>query len=105
MSIAVVLPEKVAANADSLSTLKTITSLCCGAAAGILGLTGWLGALFFIVHSVSVAFGMQLLACGGRPEVFFADGTKQFRGLGQLMSGTMTFIVAWTVVYDSIYIF
>jgi hypothetical protein len=94
----------VALNGQILSRLRTFTSLVAGVVAGVLGLTGLFGAVFYAVIVVLSGTLYTVVACRGKPLEYFAHG-EQGRFMGNLTSGILTFILAWTIAYDSIYVF
>lgn len=99
------LPDKIALNADTLSRVRTVTALLAGVVAGVLGITGLMGFVWYVLHAVITSFIVSTMTCGGRPEKFFASGMKHLLSFGELMSGLLTYVLMWTIVYDSIYIF
>jgi ER membrane protein complex subunit 6 len=101
----VFLPDKVQQNGETVYRVRTLTSLLAGVAAGVLGITGVYGLLFFIAHAVLTAFALQRFSCNGNADVYFPAGQKQLYSFSELTTGALTYILVWTLVYDSIYIF
>lgn len=99
------LPDKVALNADGLYRMRTMTSLLAGIAAGVLGLTGTVGFLFFFLHAALVSAAVEKFACKGNSSAFFASGRQHLMSFSELATGLLTYILVWTLAYDTIYIF
>ncbi|ESL11610.1 hypothetical protein TRSC58_00635 [Trypanosoma rangeli SC58] len=97
--------EDLGENMASMSQIRTMSALVAGVGAGVMGLTGITGAVFFLLCAVLSSFIILKIGCEGAPERYFPSGTKQFFSLGNLVTGAMTYILAWTVAYDAIYIF
>lgn len=98
--------DKVAINNDTVYRIRTMTSLVAGVAAGILGVTGLYGVIFFVVHALVVAKLIQMILCTGKNATpYFSQGAKQLFSFSELSTGMLTYILVWTLVYDSIYIF
>ncbi len=99
-------PEKAAANLEVLSRMRTYGALLTGAVAGLLGLTGLYGFLFFIAAGFVVGLAAIAVNCpnqtassafiGGRGEVFALSG---------ITSPILTYVLVWMVVYDCVYVF
>jgi ER membrane protein complex subunit 6 len=101
----VFLNDKVQQNNEVVYRVRTMTSLLAGVAAGILGITGMYGFLFFLAHAVLTALAMDRFACKGNAAAYFPSGKKQLLSMSELATGVLTYILVWTLVYDSIYIF
>ena len=101
----VVLQDKVALNASSVLRVRTTTSLVAGVAAGVLGITGWFGAVFFLLHAIVTSLAIHRFSCQGSPQAYFVAGAKELTSINSLLTGVLTYILIWTIVYDSIYIF
>ncbi|CCW68389.1 unnamed protein product [Phytomonas sp. Hart1] len=92
-------------NYESIAQIRTMCSLLSGMAAGILGLTGIFGLLFFIVSSAIASFVILTVGCRGSSLKYFPKGPKELFTFESMISGGMTYILAWIVAYDAIYIF
>lgn len=101
----VFLGDKVQQNGETVYRVRTLTSLLAGVAAGILGITGVYGFLFFIAHAVLTALALDRFSCKGNAGSYFPAGKRQLLGVSELTTGMLTYILVWTLVYDSIYIF
>lgn len=92
-------------NYEAISQVRTLGAVLAGLAAGIMGLTGLIGALFFLASAAAISFFIVSLGCGSDAARYFPRGSKEMFGIEQLLSGGMTYILIWTVAYDAIYIF
>ncbi|CAM43122.1 conserved hypothetical protein [Leishmania braziliensis MHOM/BR/75/M2904] len=92
-------------NYESVFQVRTMGSLLAGIAAGVLGLTNVWGFFFFIACAAVTSFSIMAFGCGGNTHRCFPKGTSELFSVQQLLSGVMTYILVWTVAYDSIYIF
>ncbi|KEG14563.1 Rab5-interacting family protein [Trypanosoma grayi] len=97
--------KELGENMRSVSQIRTMSALIAGVGAGVLGLTGVAGALYFFVAAAFTSLMIMNVGCEGTPERYFPSGKKGLFSFGSLTSGAMTFILAWTVAYDAIYIF
>lgn len=94
---------KVKQNLDNFNQLRTFSSLIAGIAAGILGITGYFGFIFFALHALLASVIFQSVNCKGAPQRYI-PGASLFN-MGSLTKGALTYILAWTIVYDTVYIF
>jgi len=99
------MPERIAANTGALHKLKTFTALLSGIIAGITGISGLLGFLFFLGVSSLASVYIFVVVTKFSPKTYFKDGLSDIFGFGSLTNGALTFILSWTIVYNSIYIF
>ena len=97
--------EAMHLNMRQLMTLRTITFIAGGIICGILGLTGWLGAVFYIVLSVIAAVSVMLVT-GFNPNSYF-----MVSNVGLLMidlvnfNHILSFILFWVLSYALVYIY
>ena len=99
-----IMMDQLAVNGELLTRVRSVAAIIAGICAGILGVTGWAGAFLFLAHTVLVAFVIKV-ACGSKPKSFLAGGSGELFTMGSLCSGALTYVMLWTFVYDSIYIF
>eukprot|EP01130_Rhizamoeba_saxonica_P006482 TRINITY_DN2579_c0_g1_i1.p1 TRINITY_DN2579_c0_g1~~TRINITY_DN2579_c0_g1_i1.p1 ORF type:complete len:118 (-),score=12.76 TRINITY_DN2579_c0_g1_i1:38-391(-) len=90
------------ANELNLNACRMVTSLIGGIGAGILGLTGWTGFLFYFVLALIVSL---LVAAKGnfQLELYFVDTSAIFSH--GLFYGVLTFIMFWTLSYDVVHVY
>uniref|UniRef100_A0A7S1W5W3 ER membrane protein complex subunit 6 n=1 Tax=Neobodo designis TaxID=312471 RepID=A0A7S1W5W3_NEODS len=99
-----VLGDKVAKNGETLGRMRTFVAVVAGIMAGVLGLTGLWGALFYVVVATLAGQAYSLVACGGQPDRFFAHG-EQSSMMANITGAMMTYVLAWMLSYDAIYVF
>lgn len=99
-----VMIDRLAGNQEAVNRLKTISTLVAGMTAGILGITGWYGALVFVLFNVLAATILKTLT-GTSSKSYFVGGSQELFSFSALSSGALTFVFVWTIVYDVIYIF
>jgi hypothetical protein len=85
--------ERIEANAAIANRIKTFGCLVGGACCGMLGLTGFMGLLFFFA-----SYALSCVVAGGS----HAQRSIWTDGWGQPL---MSFVVLWTLFYDIVYIF
>eukprot|EP00758_Cryptobia_borreli_P002677 Tbor_TRINITY_DN3203_c0_g1::TRINITY_DN3203_c0_g1_i1::g.23751::m.23751 len=101
-----IIMERVGINVELINRLRSSTAVVAGASAGILGITGWLGFVFFILHALLSSTVIHMI-CGGAEtsKKNLVGSTKELFSLSSLITGGLTFVFVWTIVYDSIFIF
>ena len=90
-------PERVVANVRTLSSARVVVAIFAGAAAGICGVHGWTGALYFLLSQFVFAALAHLHA---RPRALSsylptASSSLMWENLTQ---AAMTFVLFWTYV-------
>lgn len=96
---------QIQGNHERLGEIRIMSSLFGGLTAGILGLTGIYGFLFLILTSGLTGALILFFGCKGSAKLYFPNGSNEFFSFGQFLSGTMTYILAWTLAYDAIHLF
>ncbi|KAF0980267.1 hypothetical protein FDP41_013481 [Naegleria fowleri] len=97
--------DKVAHNDNIVYKCKIFISLVFGIVAGIFGLTGLSGFLFYVVVSLVIS-SVLIGFCLPRPysvESVFPNWTNII--FGGFTQGLLTYILFWTISYDIVYIF
>lgn len=98
-----VLQDRVQANTVTLGRIMTLGALIAGVVAGLLGVTGILGLVVYLVAAFTVTRIVTTVHCNGKPEAYFLDG--QLSSPGHYLSGGLTFLLSWTIAHDAIYFF
>jgi ER membrane protein complex subunit 6 len=98
-------PERIGLNTAALGQVFTLSALASGVAAGIIGLTGVLGFAFFGACQATTMLMLATFFLKGKPENYFCNGKAELLRVGNLLQGLLTFILTWTIAYDSVYIF
>ena len=85
-----------------LDYCQTSMSALSGSAAGIMGLTGLSGFVFYFVCSLFLSL-VILLYLGARVSKFFAS--KQAIVTGTLWSGLQTYLLFWTFMFGMVHVY
>lgn len=99
-----VLADKVVKNAETLARMRTFVALVAGIVAGVLGLTGLMGGVFYVIVGLCAGIVYSAVACGGSAGRYFSHN-EQGALLSNVTSGALTYVLAWMVAYDCIYVF
>mmetsp|Transcript_7220 Transcript_7220/g.12189 ORF Transcript_7220/g.12189 Transcript_7220/m.12189 type:complete len:111 (+) Transcript_7220:93-425(+) len=94
--------DKIANNSRSLNYCRVFVAIISGCAAGILGVTGLVGFLFFLLSTFVLSAGLYS-AMGSDPKPFFKSSTDVWTaGINEAM---MSYILFWTLFYDIVHIY
>ncbi|KAJ2764918.1 hypothetical protein IWQ56_004302 [Coemansia nantahalensis] len=91
-------------NALALSNIHTLTSWGVGTAAGILGLTGWNGFIFFVACWAAISGLILGVKCGGQPGVYFKSGAMDVAGT-PMLNTLLSYVLVWTLMHALVYIY
>ncbi|KAJ2780701.1 hypothetical protein GGI15_003444 [Coemansia interrupta] len=91
-------------NTLALSNIHTLTSWGVGTAAGILGLTGWNGFIFFLISWVVISAAVLTIKCEGKPSVYFKSGTMDVVGT-PVLNTLLSYVLVWTLMHALVYIY
>ena len=99
-----VLPDKMNGNFQTLDRIRTFIAVVSGAVAGLLGLTGILGFIFWVVCGY---IGTYILSkhIPGPAKEYFPQGSGTLFSVGSILGTVQTFVCVWMVAYDCIYVF
>ncbi|NXT90921.1 EMC6 protein, partial [Anhinga rufa] len=92
----------VRGNAAILDYCRTSVSALSGATAGILGLTGLHGFIFYFVASVLLSV-LLVLKAGRRWNKYFKSRRPLFTG--GLIGGLFTYVLFWTFLYGMVHVY
>ncbi|KAF5329021.1 hypothetical protein D9611_013865 [Ephemerocybe angulata] len=95
-------PQNVLANA-SLLNVKFLSSCFAGAAAGILGLEKWSGAILFVLSTLLTSACIFFVNCKGRPGKYVHGGLVELVNPGQ--DNAFTFVLVWTLFYAIVHVY
>ena len=94
-------PVVLASNMRAIMNVRTLTTIFTGLAAGLFGMNGLVGVLFYLL--IDVLVGIMLMArFGFNPTPYFST-LSQIMSAG-LASNVMTFMVSWIFVYNIVYV-
>ncbi|PVZ99970.1 hypothetical protein BB558_003993 [Smittium angustum] len=88
----------------TLSNIHTLTIWAAGATAGILGLVGYLGFVFFALCWLAITVAISAIKCRNEPSSHFRGGFKELL-IGSIFGSLLTYILVWTLFYGLIYIY
>ncbi|KAJ2725003.1 hypothetical protein GGI07_001572 [Coemansia sp. Benny D115] len=88
----------------ALSNIHTLTSWGVGTAAGILGLTGWNGFIFFLVNWIVISGLVFSVKCQGKPSVYFKSGFMDVAG-SPLLNTLLSYVLVWTLMHALVYVY
>ncbi|XP_056662933.1 ER membrane protein complex subunit 6 [Monodelphis domestica] len=92
----------VRGNAAVLDYCRTSVSALSGATAGILGLTGLYGFVFYFLASTLLSLLLALKA-GRRWNKYFKSRRPLFTG--GLVGGLFTYVLFWTFLYGMVHVY
>ena len=103
MSARVVVEANIVKNAKTLDYARSFFVGVAGTTAGMLGLTGWSGFVFYLV--TTVLFGIALLVkMQFKPSEFFRNGFRDVMTEG-VLGGALSYVLFWTLAYNVIYVY
>lgn len=89
-------------NSAVIDYCRTSGAVIAGAAAGILGLTGVYGFLFYIVFSVALSMILSMKAGRDWDKYFTTKRQLWFNGV---LGGLFTYILVWTFLYGMVHVY
>lgn len=89
----------VKANATSILFVRASASTIAGIAAGILGLSGLYGFVFYAVISAVTGLLLLALKTEGKPDTFFKDWSGVW--LDEVFGNLFSFVLFWTLGWFS----
>lgn len=92
----------VRGNAAVLDYCRTSVSALSGATAGILGLTGLYGFIFYLLASILLSL-LLILKAGRRWNKYFKTRRPLFTG--GLIGGLFTYVLFWTFLYGMVHVY
>uniref|UniRef100_H3A0Q4 ER membrane protein complex subunit 6 n=2 Tax=Latimeria chalumnae TaxID=7897 RepID=H3A0Q4_LATCH len=92
----------VRGNAAVLDYCRTSVSALSGATAGILGLTGLYGFVFYFLASFFLSL-LLVLKSGRRWNKYFKSRRPLFTG--GLIGGLFTYVLFWTFLYGMVHVY
>ncbi|QDZ19781.1 putative subunit of ER membrane protein complex [Chloropicon primus] len=95
-------PESLKQNAVSLTNGRTIIAIAGGITSGILGLTGLQGGLCYFVYMLLFTLTL-VLKLGWKYEPYFASWNQIC--VDGIFGSITTYILFWTLAYNSVHVF
>src|SRR5689334_13371797 len=97
-------PERVAANVRVVSAARGVVALFAGAATGVCGVHGWLGAVCFVLAQAVYAALAHLHARPHTLAEYLPNGASTLVW-ENLFQAAMTFVLFWTCVAPCIAVY
>ncbi|KAJ1995762.1 hypothetical protein GGI25_000740 [Coemansia spiralis] len=88
----------------ALSNIHTLTSWGIGTAAGILGLTGWNGFIFFMINWAVISTLVLIVKCKGDLSTYFKSGIMDVAGT-PVLNTMLSYVLVWTLMHALVYIY
>ena len=85
----------------AIMNVRTLTTIFTGLAAGLFGMNGLVGVIFYLL--VDVLVGLILMARFGFKASPYFSSLTQIMSAG-FASNVMTFMVSWIFVYNIVYV-
>ncbi|XP_059069867.1 uncharacterized protein LOC131038119 isoform X4 [Cryptomeria japonica] len=95
-------PENLQNNMRVIYYSRTFLSIMAGVVAGILGLTGWKGFIFYFMIMILTSLGVVVKIKFDIHEYFDSWNRVILDGIS---GGLMSFVLFWTFAYDIVHIF
>ncbi|XP_062512880.1 ER membrane protein complex subunit 6-like [Corticium candelabrum] len=92
----------IRANVNMISRCRTALALLAGATAGILGLTGLPGFIFYLLASITMSTILAATA-GAHWEKYVLS--KSMLWTDGIASGLFTYVLFWTFLYGMIHVY
>ncbi|XP_077984132.1 ER membrane protein complex subunit 6-like [Glandiceps talaboti] len=89
-------------NKSVMDYCRTSMSALSGATAGVLGLTGLYGFIFYIITSLCLSFMLVLKAGSSWKKYFMSRGPLLTNGF---VGGLFTYILFWTFLYGMVHVY
>ncbi|XP_070553802.1 ER membrane protein complex subunit 6-like isoform X2 [Ptychodera flava] len=89
-------------NKSVMDYCRTSMSALSGATAGVLGLTGLYGFIFYVIASLCLTFMLVLKAGSGWNKYFRSRTPLLTNGF---MGGLFTYILFWTFLYGMVHVY
>ena len=94
-------PGILATNLRAITGVRTLTTIFTGLAAGILGMNGLMGVLFYVAVDLIVALVLAI-RFGFKADPYFLSMSQVM--MTSFASNVMTFMVSWIFVYNIVYV-
>ncbi|CAD6577871.1 MAG: ER membrane complex subunit 6 [Cyphobasidiales sp. Tagirdzhanova-0007] len=97
-------PENLAHNERTLHYIRSTIASISGAVAGILGLTSYLGFLFYLLTSIWAACVLAICNTALKPRMYFKNGVIETATQG-LINNALSYTLFWTLFYGLVHVY
>jgi len=97
--------QSVTRNMKAIAYIRTVSTIAGGFAAGIFGLTGLKGFLFFAVHFLLTSLAVVTMKMGGRVPIYIPKTSFQSFLSDGMVGEALAFVLYWTLMYALVHIY
>ncbi|CAG8734214.1 13694_t:CDS:1, partial [Acaulospora morrowiae] len=94
-------PENIVYNSKKITFIRSSMSAITGSAAGILGLTGYYGFIFYGITSVFTSFLIWAVKTQAKPSLYFRTGSDVWTE--GVFGGLFSYVLFWTLLYGIVH--
>eukprot|EP01062_Namystynia_karyoxenos_P063420 TRINITY_DN56226_c0_g1_i1.p1 TRINITY_DN56226_c0_g1~~TRINITY_DN56226_c0_g1_i1.p1 ORF type:complete len:147 (+),score=57.03 TRINITY_DN56226_c0_g1_i1:87-527(+) len=96
--------DKVMANEQTIYKIRVFVAVTAGLLVGVMGLSGLNGFLAYFTLAYAAAAYLHFMFLRQARDEFLTPAQSVF-SVGGIMGGLVTFIIMWTLAYDTAYVF
>ncbi|KAF0517041.1 transmembrane protein 93-like protein [Gigaspora margarita] len=96
-------PENIAHNVKTITFIRSSMSAITGSAAGILGLTGYFGFIFYGTTALFTSFLIWALKTQVKPGIYFRNRTDVW--IEGVFGGLFSYVLFWTLLYGIVHVY
>ncbi|CAG8676256.1 559_t:CDS:1 [Cetraspora pellucida] len=94
-------PENIVHNVKTITFIRSSMSAITGSAAGILGLTGYFGFIFYGITALFTSFLIWTLKTQTKPGIYFRSRTDVWTE--GVFGGLFSYVLFWTLLYGIVH--
>ncbi|CAG8462406.1 6756_t:CDS:1 [Funneliformis caledonium] len=94
-------PENVVHNTKTITFIRSSMSAINGSAAGILGLTGYSGFIFYALTALFTSFLIWSVKTNTHPGIYFRNGSDVWTE--GVFGGLFSYVLFWTLLYGIVH--
>ncbi|CAG8452423.1 9715_t:CDS:2 [Rhizophagus irregularis] len=94
-------PENIVHNVKTITFIRSSMSAITGSAAGILGLTGYSGFIFYTLTAILTSFLIWSIKTNANPGVYFRNGSDVWTE--GVFGGLFSYVLFWTLLYGIVH--
>ncbi|CAG8686407.1 1640_t:CDS:1, partial [Ambispora gerdemannii] len=93
--------ENIAHNIKTITFIRSSLSAITGSAAGVLGLTGYSGFLFYAATSLFMSVLIWTVKTKAKPALYFKSGSDVWTE--GVFGGMFSYVLFWTLLYGIVH--